>query len=232
MVGKDYAGVTVCDIWQAYLQMIVLYISKGYSMYCQVHYPLKKKDKWSQIDDKLSTKYGTTISRYQRARRRKTGKAVHVIVRWQGQGVILRTPGALPEYEDPDVFVRIETPIMIEVSELLQIQVTKSERGKVQVHLERECYRGWKDQCLAAVVERAYAQIYYSYNRMNGVPAYGGIIAQRRSLKRQIEEHTRKHGVPIDAKKLRVGTYRRIYKIRSLSGGEGTPRPDDLPVVV
>jgi hypothetical protein len=154
------------------------------------------------------------MSKFQRARRKRAGQASFCFIRWEQCALIVRNQGELPEdlnAGDPDVFCDIrETPLRIRVSEDIVLIVVH--HGKVRVRMATETYKGF-NACIAnAATSRNGRLMAWEYNRANGLPAYEGIIEQRRRLRIFTVEIARRHQIPLDEGKLHVMT--RLKKVK------------------
>jgi len=209
--------VTIAGTWQGYLQQIVQYVGHGNYWYCQVEYPEKKWLVFTKIDEKLIRKYGADMSKFQRARRKREGQASFCFIRWERFALIVRNQGELPGdlcADDPDVFCDIRiTPLRIEVSE--NISLVFNHHGKVRVRMATETYRGFKACIANAAAARNGRLMAWEYNRANGLPAYEGIIEQRRRLRTFTIEIARRHQIPMDEEKLHLTTRLRKVKVNA-----------------
>jgi len=209
--------VTIAGTWQGYLQQIVQYVGHGNYWYCQVEYPEKKWLVFTKIDEKLIRKYGADMSKFQRARRKREGQASFCFIRWERFALIVRNQGELPGdlcADDPDVFCDIRiTPLRIEVSENISLVI--NHHGKVRVRMATETYRGFKACIANAAAARNGRLMAWEYNRANGLPAYEGIIEQRRRLRTFTIEIARRHQIPMDEGKLRLATRLRKVKVNA-----------------
>lgn len=207
--------VHICDSWQGFVQEVVAYVGHGNYWYCRIEYPEKKRHAFPEIDKKLIRKYAAGLSKFQRARRKREGKATFSFLRWDRCALIFRNKGELPEdlhADAPDVFYDIrETPLRIDVSEDISLIVVH--HGKVRVRMASETYRGFKDCIMNAANARNGALMAWEYDRANGLPSYEAIIDQRRRLRDYTIRLARRHQIPMDREKLRIGTRLKRYKI-------------------
>ena len=205
--------VTIAGTWQGYLQQIVQYVGHGNYWYCQFAYPEKKRPVFTKIDEKLIRKYAADMSKFQRARRKREGQASFCFIRWERFVLIVQNQGELPGdlcADDPDVFFDIrKTPLRIKVSENIVLIVVH--HGKVRVRMAHETYQGFKACIANAAASRNSCLMAWEYNRANGLPAYEGIIEQRRRLRTFIVEIARRHQISLDEGKLRLAT--RLKKV-------------------
>jgi hypothetical protein len=209
--------VTIAGTWQGYLQQIVQYVGHGNYWYCQVEYPEKKRPVFTKIDEKLIWKYAADMSKFQRARRKRAGHASFCFLRWERFALIVRNQSELPGdlcADDPDVFFDIrDTPLRIKVSENVLLIVIH--HGKVRVRMAAETYQGFKACIANAAAARNSRLMAWEYSRANGLPAYEGIIEQRRRLRTFTIEIARRHQIPLDEGKLRVMTSLKKVKVNT-----------------
>jgi len=130
--------------WQGLLQQLVNYTSLGYTKYCEVEYPERKRERFSAIDRKIITKYHADKSKDQRSRLKKKGFANFVFMRWDRCAWILQSPGVVREeivYDDifhsftarpMDVRVGPETRLIVGLF---------GRNGGVSVKISKETYR-------------------------------------------------------------------------------------------
>ncbi len=92
-------------------QLAVGYVSRGYYFYVCGWVPERKEP--SEVDRRLIEKYGISISKWTRARRKRVGYANLQYLRFERFFVILATPGQHPFLEQEAKLIRDcrETPI-------------------------------------------------------------------------------------------------------------------------
>jgi hypothetical protein len=203
----------VTQTWQGYLQQLVRYVGHGSHHYCRIQYPEKKREKWVDIDIKLKTKYGAELSKYQRCRRRKSGKASHVFLRWQNQAIVLRGDGDIPDQNDPDIFFDVKkTPLQVCLSEETTLMIRYEH--KCQVYIDRNTYRRIRNELEAAILDRRPDIVIRLFNRINGFPSYAGINSQKCELKKWALRECKKHNLKLQTEKLRINTRLKSIKVR------------------
>lgn len=202
----------VVSTWQAYMQQIVRYVGHGSFYFCRMVYPAKKQEKWPAIDEKLRAKYGADKSKYQRYRRRSSGAASYVHLRWQDQAVMLRSDGQPMEVDDPDTWCDIrKAPLQVRLSVDTTLIVRYTH--KVQVYLDRDSYDAVKARITSAITERQPKLAVRYFNWLNGLPAFAGLVTQKKTLKAYAIGMLRKHKQPIMDKSLRINTRLKIVPI-------------------
>jgi len=200
--------------WQAFLQQIVLLISKGYFFYHKTEYPVTKMHKWEIIDEKLIKKYDANRDRFRVYRRKKKGEASFKVLRWYDQCVILHNEGVRPATDDPDKFIDIMiTPLNIRVSSLLSFNVSLV-KGHVQVILAEDTYDSIRDNlgmmCRDKLIDNR--TVVETFARLNGIPPYKGVNLQKYRLKEFVFKEFRRHQRKISKSDLRIRTKRKLYR--------------------
>lgn len=204
----------LCDRWQGFIQQTVFLIGRGYHFHCLAILPEKKKERWDEIDKKLIGKYQADKSKFQRARQKQKGTTNFFYLRWDNLALILHTKGVIADgiaYDDRFLDVR-DKPLTISISENITLLVYV-ENGKVSVKLEKESYRGFK-ACIEDVCKlKDKRTIIREFDKINGLPAFSGIIDQKRRLATFTAKQAKKHQVDLSPKELRVNTRRKIFKV-------------------
>lgn len=186
-------------------------------------YPEQKQEKWGRIDQKLAAKYGLIDqSKFQRYRARKKGYSAFSILRWNSTCLIFKTPGKVPsEITADDAFAKVkDRPVKIKVSDFVEIDIGLY-GDKVTAKLSKDSYAGVKSYLETLVYRQEVDKAIQIFNRLNGLPATAGIIAQKRKLaawlskliaKREKAEKQKQKEAEI-LKKLRIGTKRKIVTV-------------------
>ena len=203
----------VAESWQGLIQGLVTWVSHGYYFVCKTHYPDHKDQK--TIDEKLIRKYRADLEKTKRWRvRKETGAAMFALIRLErGDGIsLLHTEGTLPSvYDDRFIDLRIE-PLTVRVSESIVFEILVK-HGKTEVCLSGRTYEWMKAGLADAVQTRSKTRIIAQFERLNGLPAYHGIVAQKVAIATWLLSHEA-HGrrVWIGEKISRVTTRRRPTK--------------------
>lgn len=232
----------MCVSWQALLQMIVHLVGRGYYFYCITHLPEHKRARWSSIDRKLIARYQTDKSKFQRARCKSKKTANFFYLRWENISILLHTAGELGNIEYIDHFTDIRhQPIHLAISDLISFAIgvnamqTKGEiKNKVFVRLSRESYRGVKDELAECAKSTNKYIMKMAYDRLNGLPAYSGIINQKRNLAKFLSIQAKRHGSDLKASQLRIHTRLKKHKVYSLfppQNGEIPSPPRNGPII-
>ncbi|NIK80527.1 hypothetical protein FHS15_005717 [Paenibacillus castaneae] len=211
-VGAGYQY--VCGSWQGLLQMVVYLVGSGYTHYHVISLPIRKKDRWNEIDQKLIDKYQTDKSKWQRARQKRLGAANHMYLRWEHIGILLHTRGNISDkIRNDDVFFDVQIkPIPLQISDLTAFLIYFFD-GAVTVRLAKETYEGLKMNLADAARSRHKAHLIKMINDLNGYPAWRGVIVQKRRLAKYAAVQARKNGINLDEKYLRIYDKRKIYPV-------------------
>ena len=194
--------------------MIIYMMSRGYYYYCLTELPIKKQDKWLKIDEKLINKYDVEKSKFQRARQKVKGHANFYYLRWDSCALLLHTSGNLNINVDDKFYDVREKPLLIKISENIQLEIRESgEEKKLSVWLNKDSYKGFKlvlaDVCR---LKKKYL-IIREYDKINGLPAWKGIIVQKHSIAEYTVKQAKKNNLKILKKELRINTRRKLYKV-------------------
>ena len=217
----------LCGSWQGLLQQIVYQVGRGYRWYCLTILPEHKIDNWLKIDQKLMKKYDCAKSKFQRYREKNKGAACYLYIRWQHIAVILRTTGVVrPE---DDTFYNIEKKeLLLQITPLVGFKVhhKRHNHSVTAVYLARDTFRGLK-AVLEETARKEHLEkpvlakfVRKEWDKINGFPAYGGIIEQKAELLRHVLTLCRKHNIPLERGDFRFSTKRPIVKVWT------TPPPD------
>ncbi|MGD0662950.1 MAG: hypothetical protein ABSD38_33290 [Syntrophorhabdales bacterium] len=201
----------VAESWQGLIQGLVTWVSHGYYFVCKTHYPDHKDQ--SAIDEKLIRKYRADLEKTKKWRvRKETGAAMFALIRLRGTAYLLHTEGTLPSvYDDRFIDLRIE-PLTVRVSESIVFEILVK-HGKTEVCLSGRTYEWMKAGLADAVQTRSKTRIIAQFERLNGLPAYHGIVAQKVAIATWLLQEAHGRRVWIGRKDLRVGTRRRITRV-------------------
>lgn len=208
-----------CRSWQGFLQQLVYLISRGYYYYCKVEYPLSKKEKWEKTDLKLIRKYNCNKSKFQRARLKNKGIANFYFIRYGHFAFILHTGGELlKDILKDDIFydcrnkkTRMTIPVKT-ITFTIMPPGDPNHKG-VTVRLSKESYRDMKENLKSVCQSRNRHLIIKEYDKLNGIPAWSGIIKQKRMLANYTVSQAKKNLIKIQKNELRIYTRRKIFKV-------------------
>ncbi len=204
----------LCNNWQGFLQIIIYMMSRGYYNYCLTILPEKKKSKWLKIDKKLITKYEIGKSKFQRARQKAKGQANFYYLRWESCALLLHTSGNFNiNIDDKFLDVR-EKPLLIKISDNIKFEVKEtSEDKKLSVWLNKDSYKGFKLVIADVCRTKKKPLIIKEYDKINGLPAWKGIIIQKHSIAEYAVKQAKKNNFKLLKKELRINTRRKLYKV-------------------
>jgi len=204
------------ESWQGLLQQLVNYTSLGYRKYCEMEYPERKRGQFSAIDRKIIAKYQADSSKDQRSRLKKKGFANFVFFRWNRYAWILQSPGVVREnivYDDTfhsftkrpiEVRVGPETLLIVGLfgrNNGVSVKMSKETYCNVRAGLMEVAYSGDKNRCVR------------EFNKLNGLPAWHGIVEQKVRLAQYLVKQARSHQMKLSKKNLRIYTRRKVYPV-------------------
>jgi hypothetical protein len=210
----------LCGSWQALLQQLVYQVGRGYRWYSLTHYPEQKRDKWLSIDRKLIKKYDCAKSKFQRYRAKGKGEAAYMFIRWEHIALILRTTGELRP-EDDTFYDTEKKDITLQISPLVGFNVHHKRRGHTitAVYLTRDTYRGLK-AVLEDVAHKEHLEkpaiakvLLKEWDKINGFPAFAGILEQKTELLRHVLNLCRRYKIPLTREDFRFNSRRKIIKV-------------------
>lgn len=208
----------ICQNWQGLIQMLVYLFSRGYYFYCPIILQAHKQEKWTTTDAKLIDKYNISRSKFQRCRRKQKGLASFYYLRWQAVGCILHTQGDIQDVPYDDTFFDIrQKPLTIPLTETTQLIIytcaTKDGKVHISVRMTPAMIKGLKAVLSEVAKSKNIKQMKYEFNKMNGLPAYTGIIEQKQNLAKHLIKQAQKHQVSLKASNLRINTRLSRYKV-------------------
>jgi len=202
--------------WQGLLQQLVNYTSLGYTKYCEVEYPERKREQFSAIDRKIIAKYHADKSKDQRSRLKKKGYANFVFMRWDKYAWILQSPGVLRDdivYDDT-FHSFAGRPIEVRVGpETLLVVGLFGRNGGVSVKMSKETYREVRAGLMEAACSGDRNRCVKEFNKLNGLPAWHGIVQQKVRLAEYLVKQARSHQMKLSKRDLRIYTRRKVYPV-------------------
>jgi len=167
--------------WKNFIYVILNNVSQGYWYFSQFQYPEKKRDKWEKIDEKIINKYNVNISKDQRYRNKKKGKANYRFFRWENQAILLRTEGERLQQDD-------ERWIKLEGKERILIIVGNTEfeikkiNEKFSVKVSKKTFSEIKTDIKTKLEKKLINQALYVFNNFNNLPNYTFLKKQKRDI--------------------------------------------------
>jgi len=202
--------------WQGLLQQLVNYTSLGYRKYCEVEYPERKRGRFSTIDRKIIAKYHADKNKDQRSRLKKKGFANFVFMRWDRYACILQSPGKVREdivYDDT-FHSFTGRPIEVRVGpETLLLVGFFGRNGGVSVKISKETYREVRAGLMEATYSGDRSRCIGEFNKLNGLPAWHGIVEQKVRLAEYLVKEARSHQMKLSKRDLRIYTRRKVYPV-------------------
>lgn len=205
--------------WVAFVQQLQHLVARGYEEYCAISYPEKKEDKFEKIDGKLISKYNCNLDKDKSYYRKKKKISNFKFLRFGNQAMILKTKGKIEEgiiMDDAFKHVKKEK-MVIPIGEKATLSIGYDDEKKVSVFMTKEMYREVKYTCFEYIDTKKYAKAVETFNQLNALPSWGGIVEQKINMKQQIERHLQK-ALPKKpalelAQKLRINTKRTAIKV-------------------
>lgn len=180
--------------WVGFIQQLQHLVARGYVEYCAVTYPVGKEHKYKQIDRKLISKYNCNLSKDKAYYRKKKKISNFKFLRFGNQAMILKTKGNIEEgVIVDDKFMHIEQEkMLIPIGEKASLNIGYDNEKKVSVYMSNETYREVKYTCFEYIDRKKFAKAIESFNQLNGLPSWGGIVEQKIKMKQQLTRHLQK----------------------------------------
>ncbi len=204
----------VIEQWQAYVQEVANLFAHGYFYFCIIRYPRDKIGKWQRIDQKLIAKYDANQDKDRKYRNKQKGLANYILVRHAHQCLLLKTEGSEKGVNDPDHWQDVRCEPYYFQSGTITLKIRHA-NGKVDVWLQKKCYRNIKGNLAEIIARKPFPKDYVvrTFDMLNGLPCFSGIIAQKIMLQEYIIAEAKRNQGRIASKDLRVNTKRKIYRI-------------------
>jgi len=218
-VGTKYQYRYEVVSWIGLIQIIVQLVGQGYFFWHLTYIPTEKFNAFrpkrlAAVDEKIINKYKTRKNENQRAYAKSKGLANFYYLRWQNVIVILHTLGQIdPKIVYDDKFFDIrKTPLILRVGEFsaYKIQIVNN---TVNVVMEREFYRSIKAGLQEVAKTKNKFKMIKAFDRLNGIPAWSGIIKQKMSLAEFLVREAKKHSVQLSLNDLRIVKKRTPVKV-------------------
>jgi hypothetical protein len=205
--------------WVAFIQQIQHLVARGYTEYCLVNYPQNKTDKFLKIDQKLIKKYNANLNKDRAYYNKKKKRCNFKLLRYGDTAIIMKTKG--DPREDivmDDVFSNVQkVKINIKIGEKTILLIGYDEEKKTTVFLHNESYLNVKATCFQLLDSKNYYVAISTFNNLNGLPAWGGLVKQKIKMKGQIVTKMKKNlsadQVAVFEKKMIINTKRTPVKV-------------------
>lgn len=164
----------------------------------------------------MIAKYGIDKSKFQRARLKKKGVANFIFLRWERCAWILRSTGMVTDdiVCDDRFFPVMDRPIEVKVSDDVQLKVGRFGVDKrVSVRMCKDTYQGFKALLWDVAKVKSRERCVREFDKINGLPAWKGIIEQKVMLAAYLVKQARRHQVKLAVGDLRVNTKRKVYPV-------------------
>jgi len=172
-------------------KQIMRYAGNGYK-YIQVStIPENKIKKISKIDEKITRRYNTDLTTYQRQYKRRKNQANFIALRYKRTIIVLKTDG---ETEIEDKFIDILGSVLS--FDYLKIVLYKDERNKMTFRLDRDILRDIKTKIKLSIKNRHGRAFHNELRRLHTlskVLPYRGINLQISAILKMIKEEQKKH---------------------------------------
>lgn len=191
--------------WTEYIRQVLNFAGHGYEYYCPIVIPAKKEGKLIQIDKKIIDKYPMCEwGKDQRYRAKKANKANYVYLRWRFNSIIMHTSGQEYVPEDPDRFYYMaQVPYNVSIGNWVEIKVSKAKTGKkYTAYLSKNSYRNIKALLKENIEHKQWDTFEKHYYRLQGLPAFSGILGQMGELYRFCYAELKKSKSKITLKRL------------------------------
>ena len=179
--------------WKNFLYVLLTNISQGYWYFSGFEYPFSKLEKWKNLDQKMLQKYPILLSKDQRYRRKKQGKANFRFFRWENQAVFLRTEGEYIPPKSDENWRKIEGKEKLRIKtgnitfEIFNLQNTYT------IKLSRENFREIKAEIRELLEKKNIDYALKKISNLNGLPNYKGIFQQKTEIIKFFKIECKKH---------------------------------------
>ena len=176
--------------WNAFIQQIQFYVSRGYTEYHLVKYPEHKQDKFLKIDRKLIEKYNANLNKDKAYYNKKENYSNFKFLRHGDTAIILKSKGKLRKnIVLDDAFQSVENEkIAIQIGEKATLVIGYNDETKVTVFLDKKTYREVRATCLEYIEKQKYQKAIETFNQLNALPSWGGIVQQKIKMKNYLVE--------------------------------------------
>jgi hypothetical protein len=176
-----------------FFKALINYIGNGYTYYQVSYIPQKKAHKKAHILAKLSKKYNTQLTKWQRQYRKRKGLANYQVFNLKSVVVVLKTPGEDETGENWQKF-----PILPVNFGVLELEIIKDERDKITVKISKNLLKEIKANIREAFKKRDGRKFHYEMKKLYNLHKslkYRGIMLQISDILREIQELKKKHTI-------------------------------------
>jgi len=137
-------------------------------------------------------------------------------MRWDKYAWILQSPGVVRDdivYDDT-FHSFAGRPIEVRVGpETLLVAGLFGRNGGVSVKISKETYREVRAGLMEATYSGDINRCVREFNKLNGFPAWHGIVKQKMRLAEYLVKQARSHQLKLSKKDLRIYTRRKVYPV-------------------
>lgn len=238
-----------------FIDYIVNAVSNGKYLYYQASYIPENKavneDYLNKLDEKMSNKYNTNLTKNQRLNLRRKDAARHLYVRYKNIVILLKTEGFTEVAENEKWKDIRKEKINLKITDNVIYNIglgqgksskNKTLNSKITVTLSKDTLNLIKVSCLEAIrYKKSIRLLLYEWNKVNGFNGWSGVNLQKKQLREYlINEVCRNFGIKKkEARKLfRVNTFRakaqknldKAFIKKATENGLGPPVANKLQV--
>ncbi|MFJ7680440.1 hypothetical protein ACIQXQ_20715 [Peribacillus sp. NPDC097198] len=205
--------------WVSFVQQIQHLVSRGYGEFCLIKYPEKKAEKFLKIDRKLIDKYDANLNKDKSYYNKKRKLCNFKFLRWNDVGIILKTKGDVKDgIIVDDVFLSVKKKkIQVHVGETMTLNIGYDGKGAVTVFIDNESFKIVKATAASYIDSSEYNKAINTFNNLNGLPSWGGIVSQKIKMKDHLVKKMKKQlpqeKVYVFSKKMIINTKRTAVKV-------------------
>ena len=174
----------LCSSWKNFLYVLLTNIAQGYWYFSVFQYPEQKREKWSKIDRKMLQKYPILLSKDQRYRRKKKGKANFRFFRWENQAVFLRTEGEYIPPRSDENWRKIEGKTVLPILVGSLVFEIKNQNRKFSIKLSKQNFRDIKAEIKEKLEKKNIDYALKIFNNLNGLPNFKFLFIQKREIQK------------------------------------------------
>lgn len=201
-MGNEYLYKPIS--WKGFLQQLHFLIARsGYRYFHVTYYPEQKQDKWDKIDQKMIAKYQTNTTRSQRFRNKEKKNANFWFLRYENVAVVLM---ATDKFKGAKTQVREGIEISDEFFDItkkhMKIKIGKMSNfklhyvdGSLTISMANEMYTDIKYKLMEVAKEKNLNKARYEFQKLNGLPAWSGINAQKFQLLDVVVQELKRHNI-------------------------------------
>jgi hypothetical protein len=167
-----------------FCRIVLSCVGTGYNAYKINKIPSKKAQnnlKLCHILNKVKNQYRTDLNKDARYRNKKEGKANYIGFYYLENIYIFRTSGIRLENQDNN-FITHNDKINFKLSENLELDLFRDERGKLTFKLGKTTFKAKKEKIKMAINNQDGRTFHTEIKKLGGFPKYRGIQLQKKEL--------------------------------------------------